>query len=560
MTLLHPWVLLLLPLPWLCHRLCGRLLSATLFSDPELLKRSVAHRHFSSRSMRLLIYTLILLALADPVTRHGVTVVDQPAYRIALLLDDSRSMEEGERFTRAKEAMKRFIRSRSGDALALGIFADYAAVASPLTREHAGLLTILDTLRTAMAGGRETALYEALWRGAELLGDGKGERGFIVLITDGIDTVGSIPLPVVLKRLKEKRIRVYTIGVGDDYRREVLERIAAETGGTFHSAGDPDALPKILERIDRMEKSPLHERKQLRYTHYDRWLLAATLFLALALLWRNRREPAEALRTFALLLLLGAAWSRAATGPDRLLPEPRTPPLYMALDLSRSMEAGDCAPSRLKQAIHDAKVLLQLLPPRLPVALLGYARQPYLIAPPTPDHQRLLFLLDHLDPSSIDRDGSDLSALIGYLSRREADTDRGRKPAALILGDGGEAQQYAAAEAEAKRYGLRLYGIGTATERGAPIPTPRGLLKDAKGHLVLSRLNPAFVSLVESSGGTLLHCPATKRELESFADTIAAYLGADAKEPSRDDGTRRTLLWLAVLLIFLPIPYRRRKK
>jgi Ca-activated chloride channel family protein len=555
MTLLHPWVLLLLPLPWICSRFCWRLAPATLFPDPELLKRSAGHPLLSTRLLHRLVYALVLLVLADPVTRHGVTVTERPAYRIALLLDDSRSMEEDQRFTRAKAAMERFILARPDDALALGIFADYATVASPLTRDHTGLLGVLHRLETGMAGGRETALYEALWRGADLLEDERSRRGFVVLITDGLDTVGNLPLSVALERLEKRGIRVYAVGVGDDYRRDVLQRIARETGGAFYAVSNPEALPKILEQIDSREKSPLEEKRLQRYTHYDTWPIAAASILTLFLLWRSRQDRRELLRATILLSLLGSSlW----LVPDSQSPPPegkKAPPtLGIALDLSRSMEAKDCPPNRLSRAIHDTEILLKALPPDLSVSLLGFARQPYLIAPPTRDRERLIFLLRHLDPSAIDREGTAYPALIDHLigsmesNRSGADS----KEAALIVGDGGEAESYRESERKAKRAGLRLYGLAMATERGAPVPTPDGLMKDERGRLVLSRLNPAFVSLIDATGGTLLRCPTTKDELNSFAGEIARYLGTGGNEIQRDDHTRHILLWIAVSIMLIP--------
>ena len=563
MTLLHPWVLLLLPLPWICRRFCTRLLPAQLFSDPTLLAHSLRHRRFGTPMLRSLLFVLILLTLADPVTRHGVTVRHPHIHQIALLLDDSRSMEESGRFARARESLRRFILARPDDRIALGIFADYATIASPLTGEHAGLLTILKRLKTGMAGGRQTALYEALWRAAELFPDGGDGTRFVILITDGIDTVGNLPLSTALKRLRTKGVRVYPVGVGDDYRAEILRRIARETGGQSFEATDPAALPAILAAIDRQERRPATVTTLARYRHYERWLLGLALILTLGLLWRQRGKQPEILRLVLVGGLLVTAWMRPASphavGQDRA---PR--PLLIALDLSRSMDARDCPPDRLHRGIEAIRKLLRLLPPELPVALAGFARHPYLIAPPTREHLRLAALLDPLDPSAIDRDGTDLHALLDAvpilldLNTSSPDGRDALRSLLLIVSDGGEARTYRPEARQARREGLRLYGLVVAGKRGVPIPTPTGPLKDTRGNIVLSRFNPAMQELIAHTGGTLLHCPLSSQRLEAFADRLAADAGVQ-NPGSQNRSASGVALWLAALLILLPIPLGRKK-
>jgi Ca-activated chloride channel family protein len=555
MTLLHPWVLLLLPLPRLCRRFCRAPSGAEIFSNLPLLQTVAGSPLVSTRRLRALLYLLLLLALAGPALRHTTTVERIRSYEIGLLLDDSRSMEEDRRFDLARNSLERFIRSRSHDRLALLLFADYATLASPLTADHRGLLRVLSRLEPGMAGGRETALYEALWRGADLFdGTQKGPGRFLILLTDGLDTTGSLPLSAALARIREQGLRVYTIGVGDDYRREVLERIARESGGAFFDVRDPTALPRIFDEIDRRQKHTVSLERQVEIRPLWRWPATAALLLGFWLFWRLRRDRWERWRLGALLGLLGITLLVAGkgTGGDH---SSSPPPLWIALDLSRSMDATDCPPSRLAVARSLASELLPLLPPSQPVGILGFARIPYLIAPPTRDRRALAELLERLDPGAIDREGTDMSAPLRALGTMATRSDRNAsrpRAALLVLSDGGEAAAYPETARLLRSAALHLDGILLATERGGPIPARGGYLHTPGGGLVHSAANPAFARLVTRQGGRILRCPVAPAELEALAAGIARRLGSDRPAGKEPSDRPSPALWAALLLLLLP--------
>ncbi len=86
--------------------------------------------------------------------------------------------------------------------------------------------------------GGLTAIPEALYYSAKkLVDEGKNEQKILVLITDGESTSDKKVYADILNFLKEKKIRVYIIGItmmldkniGESKR--FLEKLAAETGG-----------------------------------------------------------------------------------------------------------------------------------------------------------------------------------------------------------------------------------------------------------------------------------------------------------------------------------------
>lgn len=77
-------------------------------------------------------------------------------------------------------------------------------------------------------------------------------RGNLVVITDGAANVETPRLPQLMKQAKSSRIRIFTIGVGNngdsEYDRDLLTNLARSTGGRFMSAHSFDALCNALRR------------------------------------------------------------------------------------------------------------------------------------------------------------------------------------------------------------------------------------------------------------------------------------------------------------------------
>lgn len=82
----------------------------------------------------------------------------------------------------------------------------------------------------------QTAIVDAVDFSARYLSENAdkeaGRRNVLILITDGEERQSQIKLEEVLNSLKEKSIKVYSIGISDEkVTRKVLDKLAAGTGG-----------------------------------------------------------------------------------------------------------------------------------------------------------------------------------------------------------------------------------------------------------------------------------------------------------------------------------------
>ena len=101
----------------------------------------------------------------------------------------------------------------------------------------------------------------------------------------------------------------------------------------------------------------------------------------------------------AILLIASLVlFTIAMAGPTNDVRIPRNRAVIMlVIDMSQSMRATDVEPNRLKAAEQAASQFAIQLTPGVNLGLVGFAGTPYLLVPPTPQHQATLEALKKLD-------------------------------------------------------------------------------------------------------------------------------------------------------------------
>lgn len=221
------------------------------------------------------------------------------------------------------------------------------------------------------------------------------------------------------------------------------------------------------------------------------------------------------------------------------------------LDTSRSMLADDVPPSRLLNARYQLFNLLEQSPGRR-IALIAFAGDAYVIAPPTDDHQTLQFLLTELEPEVMPVAGSNPQAAI-----EQALTMAKHHPARLLLvTDDLNAKQGQAIATRLQRHQMSLDILAVGSEAGAPLRMSDGsLFKDRAGQLVVARSNFAeLAKLAQGSGGRLLRSDRNPLDLQPLLQTQHPTGSASDQQQWRlqDLG-----YWLLLPLLPLALLFRR---
>ncbi|CAC9655012.1 BatA (Bacteroides aerotolerance operon) [bacterium endosymbiont of Bathymodiolus sp. 5 South] len=285
----YPYVLALIIVVFACLFFCQEKKLSIYFPYSENLKTLVKSKQLLRNSLKFLALSLVIIALASPITTKEIILDNSKGYEISLILDASGSMQESNKFGVVKKILVDFIKQRKTDKLALSIFADFAYTAVPLTYDKKSIIEILSHIDVGIAGQQRTALYEALFLSSKLFKGSHSKEKIAILLTDGIDNAGSVPLEVAMNRAKSNKIKVYTIGIGNagDFNAGILREIAQGTGAEFFSANSIQGIKDIYMRINRLEKSKININKYEKKAYYFYYPLGLALMLLFLYFWQR---------------------------------------------------------------------------------------------------------------------------------------------------------------------------------------------------------------------------------------------------------------------------------
>ena len=321
-----PWVIVLLPLPWLLRRWLRPAApgQALHLPQPGLQLRVVsAHTTRGITPWLLGLAWLCVLAAAARPQWIGPPQAQQRSGRAVMLAVDLSGSMRTEDMELAGQATSRFgaveaiagdfINRRSGDEMGLILFGSQAFLVTPLTYDLSAVRAQLQGSVVGLAG-TETAIGDAIAVAVKRLSALPEQARVLVLLTDGVNNAGNISPREAARAAKAAGVRIYTIGIGATQMRvpgffgsqvinpsadldaDMLTTIARETGGQFFRATDGRELANAYRAIDALEPMPQHG-PTLRPRHeLFRWpLLAAVVLLLLVILPRRFGRAVEQL-------------------------------------------------------------------------------------------------------------------------------------------------------------------------------------------------------------------------------------------------------------------------
>jgi Ca-activated chloride channel family protein len=317
-----PWLLLallLIPLMMYWRHRRGR---APVWLVPHAAAW-MPHAHYDWRGRIAWVYVamaLLTLAAARPQRVDERVEVSSRGYDLALAVDLSTSMLAEDyanadgpvnRLEAIRPIIQAFMSKRANDRIGIVAFAGRAYTLSPLTMDHDWLAKQVRDVQigfvedgTAVGEGLGMSLMQ-LEKPADLA-DEPRVGAFVILLTDGANTSGTLTPPQATAIAAHRGIPVYTIGAGrngmvpfpvfdhgkrvgtrqrpSDIDEEALRRIASQTGGKYFSAGDSGAVEAAFAAIDAAQKTQTQTRAYRRTTELFLWFaLPALACLLMAL-------------------------------------------------------------------------------------------------------------------------------------------------------------------------------------------------------------------------------------------------------------------------------------
>jgi Ca-activated chloride channel family protein len=252
----------------------------------------------------------LIVAFARPQTSLSRQDITVEGIDIVIALDISGSMLardfKPDRLDASKDVAVGFIDGRPNDRIGMVIFSGEAFTQCPLTTDHSVLKNLMTDIRSGMIEDG-TALGDGLATAVSRLRTSKAISKVIILLTDGVNNMGSLDPMSAAEISKLYGIRIYTVGVGTigyapvpvqtpfgiqlqsmevKIDEPLLKEISTMTDGRYFRATNNAKLKQIFQEIDKLEKSKIDvtEFRKKKEEFLPLVLIALGLFVAELLL------------------------------------------------------------------------------------------------------------------------------------------------------------------------------------------------------------------------------------------------------------------------------------
>lgn len=316
LTFEWPWILILLPLPWLYRQWRQPIKNrVAALKAPLYTERLTAQLESGSPSqlkqlvliLLMLCWLATLLAAARPVWVGSPVSLPTTGRDLLIAVDISGSMKETDmrvanelinRLDAVKLVVGDFVQRRTGDRLGLILFGSVPYLQTPLTFDRTTMNTLLQEAQIGFAGNG-TAIGDAIGLSVKRLQERPENHRVLILLTDGANTAGEIPPLEAAKAAAIKGIKIYTIGIGADVKYEggffgslrvnpsrnldekTLTSIAEKTGGMYFRARNPQELEGIYQEMDKLEPTEQNEETLRPTKALFHWPLGLAFIISL---------------------------------------------------------------------------------------------------------------------------------------------------------------------------------------------------------------------------------------------------------------------------------------
>ena len=308
--LLRPWVLVLMPLPFLAWRVLPAIATNAalpvpapirgLFSGLSDQRRRRHRRRPEDLWLKALGWVLLLVALAGPYSRESILLT--PTGRdLMIAVDLSASMEQQDmvldrasvpRYVVVQRMLKNFIKARKGDRVGLIAYGHEAYLISPLGYDVDAVAAVLDELEIGLPGHR-TDLGRAIGLAVKTFDQEPEASRVLLLLSDGEDNSGELTGFDAASLAAQHGIRIHTVGFASNIEADgadVLKNIAYNTQGKFFWAKTADDLAATSREISDMEPTTRPEEENHIVRDWSLYAVALVLFLLAGLVVQEIRK------------------------------------------------------------------------------------------------------------------------------------------------------------------------------------------------------------------------------------------------------------------------------
>lgn len=203
--------------------------------------------------------------------------------------------------------------------------------------------------------------------------------------------------------------------------------------------------------------------------------------------------------------------------------------IMICVDLSKSMDAFDIAPTRLEKIKHEMKkIVTEFNSDRLGVII--FSGEAFVQCPLTYDQAALNLFIETMNTGLVPSSGTDFGPPLRMaIQKMDEDTNRAQAKSKVIImiSDGedfGEETNDVIQEIENED--IKVFTLGIGTEKGGQIRAGSSYKTDKQGNVVISRLNATSLkSLADKTDGKYFEINGTRNDVSRLINTISKIEG-----------------------------------
>lgn len=262
------------------------------------------------------------------------------------------------------------------------------------------------------------------------------------------------------------------------------------------------------------------------------------------------------LRTCALtLLIISLLAPTFGTNKSKILTIAKD--IFIAVDLSQSMNAQDIQPSRLEKVKFELKKIIDAFPSDR-VGLIIFSNEAFVQCPLTYDKSALSMFIETLSSNLVPNAGTDFYNPLNLAKEKLKVEDEDSKKSSkiiLLISDGEDfADNTNDVLDELEENNIKLFTLGVGTDAGSKIPSRRGFKKDNNGNEVVSKLNSSDLKqLAFETDGKYYEINAELSQIEKLINDINEIKG-EIRESKMVDVSNNKYFYFtfaAILLILI---------
>ena len=256
---------------------------------------------------------------------------------------------------------------------------------------------------------------------------------------------------------------------------------------------------------------------------------------------------------FALLIiaLLGPAFGEArrevqSVGKD----------IFLAIDLSQSMNANDVQPTRLEKMKFELKNIVGTFTSDR-IGLIIFSSEAFIQCPLTYDQNALNLFIETLHSGLVPSTGTDfgppLKLALKKLNDNNSSLSTLTSKIIVLISDGEDfGDETDEIINNIKNQGIKLFTLGIGTEKGSKIRTGSGFKRDREGNVVVSRLNSRSLKEIASrTDGKYFEINNSNNDVQRLINTINSIEGEIRDSRQVDISANKYFYFLLAALLLM---------